>query len=123
LLDQYARAFEQADLGALEKLLTQDIRWEMPPIPTWFDGRDNVLRLLRAKLLPEPGARIIVETAANGQPAFAWYVRGGDGAFHAHSIQVLTLTNEGVSAVLDFHRPDLFAGFGLAVDRPAGFNS
>ncbi len=119
LLDQYARAFEQADLAALERLLTQDTRWEMPPIPTWFDGRDNVLCLLRAKLLPEQGVRIMVETSANGQPAFAWYVRGRDGAFHAHSIQVLTLTTAGVSAVLDFHRPDLFASFGLPIARSA----
>ncbi|MEV1317659.1 sigma-70 family RNA polymerase sigma factor [Micromonospora arborensis] len=119
LLDQYARAFEQADLAALEKLLTQDARWEMPPIPTWFNGRDNVMRLLRAKLLPEQGVRIMVETSANGQPAFAWYVRGRDGIFHAHSIQVLTLTTAGVSAVLDFHRPDLFSAFNLPNQRSA----
>ncbi|PYC74941.1 RNA polymerase subunit sigma-70 [Micromonospora arborensis] len=119
LLDQYARAFEQADLAALEKLLTQDARWEMPPIPTWFNGRDNVLRLLRAKLLPEQGVRIMVETSANGQPAFAWYVRGRDGIFHAHSIQALTLTTAGVSAVLDFHRPDLFSAFNLPNHRSA----
>jgi RNA polymerase sigma-70 factor, ECF subfamily len=120
LLDQYARAFEQTDLAALHGLLTQDVRWEMPPIPTWFSGRDDVLCLLQAKLLPDQGVRIMVETAANGQPAFAWYVRGRDGAFHAHSIQVLTLTTAGVSAVLDFHRPDLFAAFGLPSSRRSG---
>ena len=43
----------------------------MPPIPTWFEGRTNVLRLLKAKLSPRPGMRALVETAANGQPAFA----------------------------------------------------
>lgn len=52
LLDQYAKAFEHADLVALEGLLTQDTRWEMPPIPTWFSGRVDVLRLLAAKLAP-----------------------------------------------------------------------
>jgi RNA polymerase sigma-70 factor (ECF subfamily) len=118
LLDQYALAFERTDLTALERLLTEDTRWEMPPIPTWFHGRADVLRLLEAKLLPGPGRRILEETSANGQPAFAWYVRGGDGAFHAHSIQVLTLTTAGVSAVADFHRPDLFAAFGLPTVRP-----
>jgi RNA polymerase sigma-70 factor (ECF subfamily) len=117
LLDRYARAFETADFTTLEGLLTQDTRWEMPPIPTWFAGRDDVLRLLRSRMLPGEGHRIMVETAANGQPAFAWYVRGRDRAFHAHSIQVLTLTKAGVAAVLDFHRPDLFAAFGLPIDR------
>ncbi|MFC5002198.1 sigma-70 family RNA polymerase sigma factor [Dactylosporangium cerinum] len=117
LLDRYARAFETADLATLEGLLTQDTRWEMPPIPTWFAGRDAVLRLLRSRMLPGEGHRLMVETAANGQPAFAWYVRGRDRAFHAHSIQVLTLTKAGVAAVLDVHRPDLFAAFGLPIDR------
>ncbi|QNE20305.1 sigma-70 family RNA polymerase sigma factor [Kribbella qitaiheensis] len=117
LLDQYAKAFENADLAALEGLLTQDTRWEMPPIPTWFNGRDDVLRLLAVKVLPGEGRRILVETSANGQPAFAWYVRGRDGVYHGHSLQVLTITKAGVSAVLAFHRPDLFASFGLPVSR------
>jgi RNA polymerase sigma-70 factor (ECF subfamily) len=117
LLDQYAKAFETADFAALEGLLTEDTRWEMPPIPTWFSGCDGVLGLLRAKMVPGEGGRVMAETSANGQPAFAWYVRGRDGVFHAHSIQVLTLTEAGVAAVMDFHRPDLFAAFGLPIDR------
>lgn len=117
LLDQFAKAFEKADLVALEGLLTQDTRWEMPPTPTWFSGRVDVLRLLEAKLLPGEGHRIMVETSANGQPAFALYNRGHDGAFHAHSIKVLTLTKAGISAVLAFHRADLFPLFGLPIDR------
>ena len=117
LLDQYATAFEQADLVALEGLLTEDTRWEMPPIPTWFSGRDDVLRLLTLKVPRGEGRRIMVETSANGQPAFALYVLGRDGAFHAHSLQVLTLSKAGVSAVLSFHRAELFPSFGLPIDR------
>ncbi|MFW6691193.1 sigma-70 family RNA polymerase sigma factor [Streptomyces sp. MAR4 CNX-425] len=119
LLDQYARAFEHADLAALEGLLTRDVRWEMPPRPTWFHGREDVLRLLAAKLVPGGGMRTTVATSANGQPAFAVYTRGKDGGFHARYLQVLTLAEEGVSAVLAFHRPDLFPSFGLPVDRAA----
>ncbi|WP_426512484.1 sigma-70 family RNA polymerase sigma factor [Dactylosporangium sp. McL0621] len=113
LLDRYADAFERADLAALEGLLTADVRWEMPPVPTWFAGRADVLRLLRAKLRPEPGARVLVPTGANGQPAFAWYVRDPDGVHRAHTIQVLTLSGARVRAVLAFHRADLFDAFGL----------
>lgn len=119
LLDQYARAFERADLVALEGLLTQDVRWEMPPIPTWFSGREDVLRLLAAKLVPGDGRRVMVETSANGQPAFALYNRGRDGLFHARYLQVLTPSEEGVSAVLAFHRADLFPSFGLPLERLA----
>ncbi|HET6296764.1 MAG TPA: sigma-70 family RNA polymerase sigma factor [Kribbella sp.] len=117
LLDQYSKAFERADFVALEGLLTEDTRWEMPPIPTWFDGRVDVLRLLRSKLPLGEGQRLMVETAANGQPAFAMYTRGHDGLFHAHSIEVLTLTKAGISAVLSFHLPALFSAFRLPLSR------
>jgi RNA polymerase sigma-70 factor (ECF subfamily) len=117
LLDQYAKAFEEADFAALEGLLTQDTRWEMPPIPTWFSGRANVMRLLAAKVVQGEGRRILVETSANGQPAFAWYVRGRDGTFHGHSLQVLTITKAGISAVFAPHLPELFPWFGLPVSR------
>jgi len=117
LLDQFATAMENKDLVALEALFTADARWEMPPIPTWFSGRDDVLRLLDSKLRPGPDRRILVETSANGRPAFALYIRGRDGLLHAHSIKVLTLTKAGITAVLAFHQPALFPAFGLSIIR------
>ncbi|MGZ0147826.1 sigma-70 family RNA polymerase sigma factor [Kribbella sp. WER1] len=113
LLDQFQAAMESKDLVLLEGLFTEDARWEMPPIPTWFSGRADVLRLLDAKLRPGPDQRRLVATSANGQPAFAMYIRGTDGQFHAHSVKVLTLTKDAVSAVLAFHQPALFPAFGL----------
>ena len=113
LLDQFSTALETKDLVALEGIFTMDTRWEMPPIPTWFNGRPDVLRLLDSKLLSGPARRVLVETSANGQPAFAMYIRGGDALYHAHSIEVLTLTKAGVAAVLAFHQPALFSAFGL----------
>ena len=120
LLDQYAVAFERADLVTLEGLLTEDTRWEMPPIPTWFSGRPDVMRLLEARLPRGEGRRIMVETSANGAPAFAFYVRGDDGFFHAHSLQTLTVTKAGISAVLAFHKPSLFTTVGLPLSRAGG---
>ncbi|HWD81814.1 MAG TPA: sigma-70 family RNA polymerase sigma factor [Kribbella sp.] len=113
LLDQFQAAMENKDLVVLEGLFSADARWEMPPIPTWFRGRSDVLRLLDSKLRPGPGRRVLVETSANGQPAFAMYIRGTDGQFHAHSVKVLTLSKGAVEAVLAFHQPALFPAFGL----------
>ncbi|MEU4195343.1 sigma-70 family RNA polymerase sigma factor [Kribbella sp. NPDC026611] len=113
MLDQFSAAMVSKDLAVLEGLFTADARWEMPPIPTWFAGRRDVLRLLDAKLRPGPNHRLFTETSANGQPAFAQYLAGKDGAYHAHSIKVLTLTTAGVSAVMAFHQPALFPAFGL----------
>ena len=42
LLDAYAEAFSNADVGALTKLLREDAVLEMPPQPTWFAGREQV---------------------------------------------------------------------------------
>ncbi|HEY4568425.1 MAG TPA: sigma-70 family RNA polymerase sigma factor [Kribbella sp.] len=113
LIDDFSTALAVKDLVALEGLLTDDARWEMPPIPAWFSGRTDVLRLLDAKLSPGPDRRILAETSANGQPALALYIRGADGQYHAHSIKVLTLTKAGVNAVMGFHQPALFPAFGL----------
>jgi RNA polymerase sigma-70 factor (ECF subfamily) len=112
LLDRYADAFERADLAALEELFTADVTWEMPPRPTWFRGREPVLRLLRAKL-GGPDARRLTAVAANGAPGFALYVRGADGAYRGHGLQVLTLRGEQIAGVLSFHTPRVFPAFGV----------
>ena len=51
LLDRYATAFENADITALMRLLREDAMLEMPPVPTWFAGREHIGRFLPARLL------------------------------------------------------------------------
>lgn len=118
LLDQYAYAFEQADFAVLEGLLADHVRWEMPPIPTWFDHRDAVLRLLRAKLDPAQTRRL-VPISANGQPGFATYHQMPGGELHAHALHVLTIQDDQITAVMDFHMPGFFHKFGLPLTLPA----
>jgi RNA polymerase sigma-70 factor (TIGR02960 family) len=112
LLDRYVTAFETADVDQLVAVLTEDARWEMPPIATWFEGRDTILAFL-AKQMPVIGPAALVPTSANGQPAFAVYARGRDGAHHPHALHVLTLTTEGVCRIVAFHGSGLFPLFGL----------
>jgi len=108
LLDKYATAFQNADVPALSRLLQEDATFEMPPIPTWFAGRDQVSRFLGAGPLRQPGAFTMVPVAANGQPGFACYLRG-----HAHAIQVLTVTDAGITHIVTFQQAGLFPAFGL----------
>jgi RNA polymerase sigma-70 factor, ECF subfamily len=119
LLDRYAAAVENADPSALAGLLREDIELEMPPLLTWFAGRDTVLRFVAASLLPGPGLLRLVPMTANGQPAFAVYEREPDGAFRAHAIQVLTVTDTGIARIVAFADPSLFAPFGLPPRLPA----
>jgi RNA polymerase sigma-70 factor (ECF subfamily) len=112
LLDRYVTAFETADVNQLVAVLAEDARWEMPPIVTWFEGRDTILAFL-AKQMRAIGPAVLVPTSANGQPAFAVYAGGSDGALRPHALHVLTLTTEGVCRVVAFHGPDLFPLFRL----------
>ncbi len=113
LLDRFAVAFENSDASALAELLREDVALEMPPMPTWFSGRKAVMRFFETHVLAIPGLFRMVPTMANGQPAFAAYRRGPDGAYEAHALQVLTVTPTGVARLVIFLDPALFRAFGL----------
>jgi RNA polymerase sigma-70 factor (ECF subfamily) len=112
LLDQYAAAFERSDVDALTRLLTDDADWEMPPEQAWYTGRSAIAAFLGWRLPPSGGARL-VPTSANGQPAFAMYLRGDDGVHRPLQVQVLTITGAGIAQVVAFCDVDLFPVFGL----------
>jgi RNA polymerase sigma-70 factor, ECF subfamily len=119
LLDSYAAAFENADASALSRLLREDAIFEMPPVLTWFTGRDRIARFLGARVLGQPGDFKLLPIAANGQPGFAFYQLGGDGRHHAHAVQVLTVGDAGIAHVVSFNQPELFGVFGLPEILPA----
>ena len=70
LLERYVDAFTRADPGALVDLLRADVEMEMPPIPTWFTGRQAVVGFLAGHVLRHRDQWHLVPTRANGQPAF-----------------------------------------------------
>jgi RNA polymerase sigma-70 factor (ECF subfamily) len=112
LLDRFVVAFETADLRTLSELLRRDVELEMPPIPTWFAGRDAVIGFFTNKVLARGRLRMSV-TSANGCPAVGSYFRETDGRFHAHSIQVLETHDGAIAHIYAFLDVDLFAAFGL----------
>ena len=97
----------------MAELLRDDVTLEMPPELTWFIGRQTVVRFTAAHLFTGPGWLWLVPVVANGQPAFAVYQRERDGAYHAHAIQVLTVTGTGIARIVAFRNPGLFGSFGL----------
>jgi RNA polymerase sigma-70 factor, ECF subfamily len=113
LLDRYATAFEQADAAAVSRLLREDAVFEMPPMRTWFAGRDSIRRFLGTTVLHRPGDFKALPVSANGQPALAFYLLGADGRHHAHAVTVLTLSDTSITHVVVFIQPDLFPVFGL----------
>jgi len=119
LLDKFATAFENADIATVMQLLRDDAVFEMPPLPTWFTGRELIVRFLQARVLTQPGRFQMIPTAANGQLALAAYLRQHDGVYRAHSICVLTIAGSHVARVTSFNDPGLFASFGLPQAAPA----
>jgi RNA polymerase sigma-70 factor (ECF subfamily) len=118
LLGRYAAAFQNADTAALMELLRDDASFEMPPLPTWFSGRERIGAFLESHVLQDPGALAMIPVLANGQPAFAVYRRDREGVHRAHAIQVLTITGSRItgsriSGIVSFLDPGLFAAFSL----------
>ncbi|MGW4487251.1 RNA polymerase subunit sigma-70 [Amycolatopsis sp. NPDC004368] len=109
LLEDYVAAFTRADAQALVRLLRTDVELEMPPIPTWFTGRDAVAGFLAARVV-HPGRWRLTPTRANGQPAFVVHHRtaGGD---EPYGVQVLTVRGGRVARITSFNDPALVPVF------------
>jgi len=120
LLERFAAAIESADAAALAELLHADVVLEMPPFPTWYAGRDAVAGFVGSRLLTAPGDFELAAVTANGQAAFAVYRRAEQGLYHAHALQVLTLTTTGIARIVAFVDPGRLASFGLPPRHAAG---
>jgi RNA polymerase sigma-70 factor (ECF subfamily) len=135
LARQYADAMENGDIQALTDMLTHDVTFSMPPVPTWYLGLEPVREFLLMYPLTDRWRHR--PTWANGQPAVAGYVYDEDvGRFIPASIDVLSFCPEGggkIAAVTGFLTADLlgpeeagdwisgaemFGRFGLPVEAP-----
>ena len=115
----YVDAWERADVDAVVAMLTDDATIAMPPISTWYSGRDAVAGFLRGwPLGGEPRWRL-VPAGANGQPAFGHYLwDGATNRFMPHSINLLTLRGGRISDITAFLTPEAFSRFGLPDGLP-----
>ncbi|MFF6995465.1 RNA polymerase subunit sigma-70 [Streptomyces sp. NPDC008313] len=111
LLRRYLAAFESADTQRLAELLRDGVTYEMPPIATWFRGRDAVRDHWTRRVFRQPVRALPLW--ANGAPAAATYTQGPDGAFRAHAIEVLETRGGLISRVVVFLHPELFPHFGV----------
>src|SRR5207247_5708135 len=73
LVDRYVAAWERNDVDALVALLADDARMTMPPLPSWYAGRDAIRTFLGG--WPFSGAKRwrLVPARANAQLAFGGY--------------------------------------------------
>ena len=108
-------------MPAIVELFTKDAVWEMPPFIGWYQGADNIGRLIDTQCPAKgPGDMKLIPTWANGQPAFGLYMRNpDDGGYRPFQLPVLTLHGDRVAHVAVFFDTSLFATFGLPESLPA----
>jgi RNA polymerase sigma-70 factor (ECF subfamily) len=119
LLDRYVDAFWRKDVETIVSLLTAEAVWEMPPFTSWFRGAENIGWLIGSECPGGCHDMPMLETEANGQPAFGLYMRAAEGDFVPFQLQVLDLDGDRVRHVSAFFDTRLFATFGLPDRLPA----
>lgn len=113
-VDRYMKAFEQADVEGLKRLLTEDVIMEMPPMLNWFAGPGKYGLFMEWVFEAAGTDWHLKPVTANGhQPGFAAYRRVG-GAYELHTLQIFTVTAAGISRNSVFQDAQVFASFGLA---------
>jgi RNA polymerase sigma-70 factor (ECF subfamily) len=113
VVEQYAHAFEAADVPGLIKLLTDDAIMEMPPVPLWYQGRDHYGRFMERVFRMRGPGWTITRLTANGQPALAAYAPEADGGHRRHSLQVLKVVGGRIAHNVVFADPEVFEIFAL----------
>jgi RNA polymerase sigma-70 factor (ECF subfamily) len=113
-VERYVRAFEAADIDGLVTLLTDDAVMEMPPVPLWYTGRVHYGQFIARVFRMRPNRWRMIPTSANGQPAVVAYNADDTGTMRVHTLQVLTVTDQGVARNVVFADPRVFRAFGLA---------
>jgi RNA polymerase sigma-70 factor (ECF subfamily) len=114
LVERFVAAWERADIDAVVAMLADGAVLSMPPVPTWFRGREAIAAFLARKPLAGGARRRLVPTRANGQPAFGVYRWDREqGAFAASEIIVLALDGDRIAAITAFLTAEPFERFGL----------
>ncbi len=118
VVDRYVAAFERADLGALRQLLADDVVMEMPPYLNWYLGPELYIGFMRRVYTLRGTDWRMVPVGANGQPAFAAYVRAPHGPRTLHMLQVFTTGPHGIVRTTVFQDERVFSIFDLQAALP-----
>jgi RNA polymerase sigma-70 factor, ECF subfamily len=103
VVEEYVEAWERGDIGAVVALLTEDATFSMPPLRTWYGGRDEIAIFLAGWPLSGIWRWRHVTTQANGQPALAFYCWSEEEQCHlAFALNVFTIRDRRISDVTAF---------------------
>jgi RNA polymerase sigma-70 factor (ECF subfamily) len=121
LLERYIAFGETPDPNGFRQLLSDDVRFSMPPQPGVWQGREVVVGCwVDGGFGTEAfGSMRCQVTHVNRQPAIACYIRRpGDDGYRPLALDVLSITDGAISAITTFDG-SLFSRLGLPTDRAA----
>jgi RNA polymerase sigma-70 factor, ECF subfamily len=103
IVDRYVEAWEQCDVDTVVAMLTEDVSFAMPPLASWFQGRESLQIFLSGWPLSGDWRWRPIPVRANGQPALAFYAWDEDEqAYLPFALNVLTLRGNQISDVVAF---------------------
>ena len=120
VIERYIKAFEQADVEGLKRLLADEAILEMPPFLNWYRGRAEYARFI-ARVFSTTGRDWrMLPVAANGQPGIAQYLRGPAGDYLLYTLQVFAVSRERIVRTTVYTDQAVFDRFGLAATIAGG---
>jgi RNA polymerase sigma-70 factor (ECF subfamily) len=120
VVQSYVAAWERNDVDAIVAMLAEDARMTMPPLPTWYHGRQHVGTFLRGRVLTGATRSRLIPAHANGQLAFDAYTWDEKTqTFTPHGVIVLTLRAAQIEEITAFLLPDALPSFDLPSTIPA----
>ena len=103
IVDRYVEAWENCDVDTVVAMLSEDVSFAMPPLASWFHGRESLSVFLAGWPLSGDWRWRPIPVRANGQPALAFYTWDEDEqAYVPFALNVLTLRGEQISDVVAF---------------------
>jgi RNA polymerase sigma-70 factor (ECF subfamily) len=103
LVDRYVAAWERCDVDAFAAMLAEDASFAMPPLSSWYRGREAITRWATGWPLSGAWRWRALRSSANGQPALGFYAWSEqDGGFRPFALNVLSLEGDRVSDVTAF---------------------
>ncbi|HEY5318791.1 MAG TPA: sigma-70 family RNA polymerase sigma factor [Solirubrobacteraceae bacterium] len=103
LVDRYVDAWERSDVEAFAAMLAEDATFAMPPLASWYQGREAIAIWAAGWPLSGAWRWRVVRTTANGQPALGFYAwNEQDESYRPFALNVLTLRGSQVSDVTAF---------------------
>jgi RNA polymerase sigma-70 factor (ECF subfamily) len=103
IVDRYVDAWERADVETFAAMLADDASFAMPPLATWYHGRDAIAQWARTWSLTAVWRWRAVRTTANGQPALGFYAWNESEQAHLpFALNVLTFRGREISDVTAF---------------------